>query len=155
MRLPRRTFFLAAPAALTLAAFRQAPRLYGMEVSKDVTCGCCSVWVERMRESGRFRVNATDRADMAAFKRSVGLPPALASCHTAIVMGYVIEGHVPAADIIRLIDQKPKGVVGLAVPGMPRGSPGMEMRDGSRDAYKVLAFKADDSTHVFASYPGA
>ncbi len=90
---------------------------------------------------------------MAAVKARYGVPSALYSCHTAIVDGYVIEGHVPAAEIQRLLQERPPDIIGLAVPGMPVGSPGMESPDGTTQPYQVFAFSADGTTRVFASYP--
>ena len=118
-------------------------------VYKDPNCGCCKSWVEHLRKHG-FEVVAKDTADMTAIKRTGRVPEALHSCHTAFVNGFVIEGHVPAADIQRLLAEKPR-VAGIAVPGMPIGSPGMEM--GSRvDRYDVIAFNRDGSTRVFARH---
>ena len=117
-------------------------------VYKDANCGCCKSWIEHLVKHG-YRVDAKDSPDMTEIKRSLGVPDALTSCHTAVVNGYLIEGHVPAADIARLLKTKPK-VAGLAVPGMPMGSPGME---GSRtQKYDVLSFDKAGKTKVFASY---
>lgn len=117
-------------------------------VYKDPNCGCCKSWIEHLIKHG-YRVDAKDTSGMAEIKRSLGVPDDLTSCHTGVVAGYVIEGHVPAADIARLLKKKPK-VVGLAVPGMPMGSPGME---GPRtDRYKVLSFDKAGKTKTFASY---
>jgi hypothetical protein len=119
-------------------------------VYKDPSCGCCTKWVSHLQANG-FVPEVHDRSDMDALKNSVGVPSALRSCHTAVVGKYVIEGHVPAADVKRLVAQKPAGTLGLAVPGMPVGSPGMEM--GNRtDRYEVLAFSAAGSTRVFAKH---
>lgn len=116
-------------------------------VYKSPTCGCCSKWVDHMTASG-FKVIAHDTSNMQAVKTKLGVPDAMASCHTAVVNGYVIEGHVPAADIQRLLREKPN-VKGLAVPGMVMGSPGME---GSRsDTYNVIAF-GEGKTSVFARH---
>src|SRR5437868_2654705 len=106
------------------AADRQAP-IPSITVFKDPNCGCCKDWVEHLRKHA-FKVVAKDTSDVSGIKRSGRVPPQLVSCHTAFVNGYVIEGHVPAADIRRLLKEKPK-VAGLAVAGMPAGSPGMEM----------------------------
>lgn len=139
--------------ALTTAAIRARPQ-DGVDkkpvitVYKDPSCGCCKKWVEYLVKHG-YRVNAKDTPDMQAIKASLGVPDKLASCHTAVVNGYLIEGHVPAADIQRLLTQKPK-IAGLAAPGMPAGSPGME---GPRSqAYQVLAFDKKGETRVFASH---
>ena len=117
-----------------------------MVVYKDPNCGCCQSWVDLMRKAG-FEVASRDTPDMAAMKRRYKVPGALASCHTALVGGYVIEGHVPADLIQRLIKQKP-AAVGLAVPGMPTGSPGME--GSPKQAYEVLLFDAGGKTLVYA-----
>jgi hypothetical protein len=117
-------------------------------VYRDPGCGCCKNWIEHLIKHG-YRVDAKDTPDMTAVKHTLGVPDRLAACHTAIVNGYLIEGHVPAADIARLLEQKPK-VAGLAVPGMPMGSPGME---GPRSQhYQVLSFDKAGKTKVFASY---
>jgi hypothetical protein len=120
-----------------------------MTVFRDPSCGCCEAWAEKAR-SQNFAVTVIDRPDMAAIKRRHGVPEELASCHTAIVAGYAIEGHVPFADLRRLLADKPSGIRGLAVPGMPRGSPGMEMPDGAKDAFQVMAFDAEGRATVFS-----
>jgi hypothetical protein len=137
---------LVAPNAVAQA------RLHDMHVSRDAGCGCCATWVDLMRRSGRFRVTLTNEADMAAVKRRLGVPSDLASCHTAMVAGFAVEGHVPAPDILRLIETSPRGVRGIAVAGMPIGSPGMEQAGMGRDAFEVVAFGADGARHVFARY---
>lgn len=119
-------------------------------VYKDPSCGCCTKWVEHLRSAG-IRPVVQDRSDMDALKDSLGVPTALRSCHTAVAGKYVIEGHVPAADVRRLLKTAPRGVVGIAVPGMPAGSPGMEM-GGRADRYDVVAFAANGATHVFAHH---
>lgn len=122
-----------------------------MQVYKSPTCGCCKAWVAKMREAG-FDVRVTDLDDAAlqAEKAKRGVGDNLASCHTAVVNGYIVEGHVPAADIQRMLQEKP-AVAGLAAPGMPRGSPGMEM-GGAKDAYDVVAFTKLGKTYVFAHH---
>ena len=115
---------------------------------KSPTCGCCSEWVEHMEDAG-FVVEAQDVSDLAAVKQEQQVPGELQSCHTAIVDGYVIEGHVPEADIRRLLKDRP-AVAGLTVPRMPMGSPGME---GPRhDNYDVLTFTSSGDTTVFGRY---
>ena len=117
-------------------------------VYKDPDCGCCKAWVEYMTKHG-YRVDAKDTRDIATIKSNLGVPTALQSCHTALVGGYIIEGHVPAEDITRLLKQKPR-IAGLAVPGMPAGSPGME---GPRPVhYQVIAFERSGKTSVFANH---
>jgi hypothetical protein len=120
-----------------------------VKVWKDPSCGCCSGWVEHLRRSG-FTVSAIDTADLAAIKGALGVPGELASCHTAKIDTYVIEGHVPAAAIQRLLAERPVAL-GLAVPGMPIGSPGME--GGTPQLYDVVLFGAQ-STTVFGRYIG-
>lgn len=120
-----------------------------IHVYKSPTCGCCTAWVDHLKSNG-FDVEATETNDMNRVKIDAGLTRNLASCHTAFVGDYVIEGHVPADDIRRLIANAPKAK-GLTVPGMPAGSPGMEM--GSRkDHYEVLMFNDQGQTKVFSEY---
>ena len=130
----------------TATAFAQiAPKV---EVFKSASCGCCGAWVEHLRQNG-FQVIAHDVGDVPAERRKLGMPDRLGSCHSAKVGGYVIEGHVPAADIRRLLKEKPKAL-GLAVPSMPPGSPGME---GPRAIpYDTLLVARDGTTRVFASH---
>lgn len=122
-----------------------------LQVYKDPTCGCCTNWVEHLRKAG-FTATVTSSDDMAAVKDARKVPKQARSCHTAIVNGYVVEGHVPAADVQRLLKTRPAGVVGLAVPGMPVGSPGMEVAGGRVQAFDVLAFDKDGRTSVFTSH---
>ncbi len=125
-----------------------APKKPTITAYKDASCGCCKSWVEHLIKHG-YRVDAKDTPDMAEVKRALGVPDALKACHTGVVGGYLIEGHVPAAEIARLLKEKPK-VAGLAVPGMPMGSPGME---GPRTQhYQVLSFDKTGKTKIFASY---
>ncbi|MCH2169624.1 DUF411 domain-containing protein [Myxococcota bacterium] len=119
-----------------------------VQVYKTPTCGCCSKWIEHLEANG-FSVESHDLPSLAALKRSNGVPRSLSSCHTAFVDGYVIEGHVSAQDIERLLEQRPT-VAGLVVPGMPIGSPGMEGRNPQR--YDVLTFTADGETSVFSTH---
>lgn len=123
-------------------------RLAAMTVYRDPSCGCCEAWAELARQAG-YQVALVDRPDMPAIKAKLGIPEALASCHTATVGGYAIEGHVSLEDVARLLKDKPEGIRGIAVPGMPRGSPGMEMPDGSKDSFQVMAFDATGRTTVF------
>jgi hypothetical protein len=136
--------------AAVLPAMARAAAPARITVYKDPSCGCCTKWVEHLRASG-FRPVVQDRSDMDALKDSLGVPAALRSCHTAVAGKYVIEGHVPAADVTRLMSAAPKGVLGIAVPDMPAGSPGMEM-PGRRDRYDVVAFTANGTTSVFARH---
>jgi hypothetical protein len=125
-----------------------APKPPIVTVYKDASCGCCKTWVAHLIKHG-FQVDAKDTPDMSDVKRALAVPDALTACHTAVVNGYLIEGHVPAADIARLLKEKPK-VAGLAVPGMPMGSPGME--GPRKQHYQVLSFDKNGKTKIFASY---
>lgn len=117
-------------------------------VYKSPTCGCCNAWIDHLKQNG-FEVTAHDTANMSSVKNALGVRHEHASCHTAEVGGYVIEGHVPANEIKRLLNEQPP-VHGLAVPGMPMGSPGME---GHRnDPYQVLTFDANGDSTVYADY---
>ncbi|BBB12029.1 DUF411 domain-containing protein [Sphingopyxis sp. FD7] len=138
-------FTLAASAAIIGTAHAANPVMF-----RDAGCGCCLKWLEQVKASFGRKVTVVNSADMAAVKDKQGVPQALRSCHTVLVGGYVIEGHVPAKDIARLLREKPKGVKGLAVGGMPIGSPGMEHGD-HREAYKVMTF-GPGGQRVYASY---
>lgn len=119
-----------------------------VHVYKTPTCGCCKAWVAYMEQAG-FRTETEDMPNVDAVKQRLGVPGHLASCHTAVIGDYVIEGHVPADAIRRLLAERPE-VAGLAVPGMPMGSPGME--GPRKDPYDVIAFGTDGGEFVFASY---
>lgn len=120
-------------------------------VYKDPTCGCCAKWVEHLQQQG-FVATVTEVANVDDVKTKNHVPQQARSCHTALVRGYVIEGHVPAADIQRLLKERPAGVVGLAVPGMPIGSPGMEVPGMKAQPFNVVAFDKDGGTTVFAAH---
>ena len=137
-----RAALAAAPAAFA------APALPPVEVWKSPTCGCCAKWVEHLEANG-FKVQVRDQGNTVARQRA-GIAQALGSCHTALVGGYAIEGHVPAADILRLLRERPVAI-GLAVPGMPIGSPGME-QGNQRDRYDVLLVARNGKTSVFATH---
>ena len=107
---------------------------------RDPGCGCCVQWAAQVRKAFGRSITIIDDADRAALQRKVGLPVELASCHTALIDGFAFEGHVPIADVKRLLASKPKGVRGLAVAGMPIGSPGMEVPGRAADRYPVVAF---------------
>ncbi|WP_420614944.1 DUF411 domain-containing protein [Candidatus Palauibacter sp.] len=119
-----------------------------IKVYKSPTCGCCALWVDHMREAG-FELDVEDTDDMIGVKVDAGLPLQLQSCHTALVDGYVFEGHIPAEVIARFLAEKPSAS-GLAVPGMPIGSPGMEFGDRV-DPYDVLQFDATGNTSIYDS----
>jgi len=147
MQIERRRMLLAAAGA-ALVAGRAGAALAAaappVTVYKNVACGCCGGWVEHMRRSG-FEVRVVDVPDVSPYKRRLGVPDELASCHTAEIGGYAIEGHVPAADIRRLLRERPSAA-GLALPGMVPSSPGME---GPRTPYATLVFSADGRAGVF------
>lgn len=141
---------LAALVAATLVAVPAITRAtpVAMEIWKDPSCGCCTEWVEHLRANG-FAVKVNDTGNGAA-RAKLGMPIKYGSCHTGRVGSYAIEGHVPAREIHRLLAEKPKAI-GLAVPGMPVGSPGME-QGSQRDPYDVLLVRAANDATVFASY---
>ena len=132
----------------TVSAFSKSPSdVTTITVYKTPTCGCCTKWVNHLREQG-FQVTAYDISDLTPIKKKYGVPNALSACHTAIVDGYVVEGHVPADVILRLLKERPK-VVGITVPSMPMGSPGMEGKYS--EPYDVLTFDQDGKTQVYTS----
>ncbi len=141
---------LVAGVIATLVVVLQTPRTLADEVVvyKSPSCGCCGRWVEHMRQAG-FRVRVEDLADVTPTKARLGVPRRLYSCHTARVGDYLVEGHVPAEQVKRLLKERP-AVAGLSVPGMPMGSPGME--GPRKDAYAVVAFTSDGSTSIYARY---
>ena len=126
-----------------------AQRDVTIDVYKTPTCGCCALWVKHLEENG-FKTRVTEMDDLSEVKKKQGVPAKATSCHTAVIDGYAIEGHVPAADVRRLLKERP-AVAGLAVPGMPLGSPGMEFGD-TKQPYDVLAFDKAGQMKVFASY---
>lgn len=149
-----RRAWLAGTAVLALASSTMiayaAPAT--LQVWKDPNCSCCKDWIAHLEKNG-FATTVIEQGNSAARAR-LGMPQKFGSCHTALVQGYVIEGHVPAADIQRLLKEKPKAL-GLSVPGMPIGSPGMDgpAYGGRRDAYQVLLIQRDGSNTVFNTYP--
>lgn len=132
---------------VTALAAAQAPGPQDLTVYKDAGCGCCKLWVEHMKSAG-FSVTAHDVSDINAVKRDMGVPASLASCHTGMVGGYLVEGHVPADVVQKMLAAKP-AIMGLAVPGMPIGSPGMEF-GGRKDPYDIIAFEKSGKTTVYA-----
>ena len=135
--------------AMVSAFAASAANAAQMTVHKSPYCGCCAKWIEHAEKHG-FTVKVVQTEDMAGVKKRLGVPDRLASCHTTQVGGYFIEGHVPAADIKRLLAQKPKAA-GIAVPGMPLGSPGMEA-GGQRQPYATILVQRDGTTKVFAQH---
>ncbi len=145
----RRTFLAAALAsACSTPLLAATPASPVITVYKDEACGCCAAWVDHLRQSG-FAVDAKNVPDTAVYRKKFGIPDALASCHTGQVGGYALEGHVPAADIRRLLAARP-AARGLAVPAMPAGSPGME--GPRRDPYDVLLVQMDGKHTVYRHY---
>ena len=147
----RRTLLQAIlVAAFPIPALSRAAAAPLVEVYKSAGCGCCEGWIEHLKANG-FAVKAQDVGDPGAYRQKFGIPNDLGSCHTGFVQGYAVEGHVPAADIKRMLVEKPKAK-GLAVPSMPLGSPGME--GPRKDPYDVFLVKADGSTSVYHHYSG-
>ena len=153
-----RRSFVAQATGMALAAV-SGERLWAqlsrfppakLTVFKSPTCGCCSKWVDHVKAAG-FTVEVHDEEEMDPVKDRLGVPPDLRSCHTAQLEGYLIEGHVPAEDIKRLLAGRPK-LAGLAVPGMPKSTPGMAVPGEPAEAYTVVSFQKDGSTQVFARH---
>ena len=136
---------------MLLAACTGAAQAASFTMYRDPSCGCCEAWATHMRQRDRHEVATFDHPDMASVKTQNGVPDDLRSCHTMIADRYVIEGHVPAAEVERLLAERPDWVEGLAVAGMPLGSPGMEA-GGKVQPYQVIAF-GNGRREVFASYP--
>ena len=138
-------------ALVTSTAARPAPQPATAPLTITVyhspTCGCCKKWVEYLKADG-FTVKSIEQADLTDIKAELGVAPKLRSCHTAVIAGYVIEGHVPAADIKRLLNEKPR-ITGLTAPGMPQSAPGMDM---GKEPFEVLAFDGKGATTVWAMH---
>lgn len=141
---------LAASAAATALPTLAANKLPLAEVFKSPSCGCCGAWVDHLKEAG-FTVRVVEVDDTTVTRKRYGLPDKFGSCHTGIVNGYVVEGHVPATEIKRLLTAKPVAI-GLSVPGMPVGSPGMEYGE-RKDPYDVFLIDKGGRETVFAHYP--
>ncbi|MBA1158905.1 DUF411 domain-containing protein [Microvirga mediterraneensis] len=148
----RRAFVAGLAGAVLASPLRASEGLPKVVVTKDPNCGCCSGWADHLKQAG-FPVEIAETAEISRVKARLGVPQALASCHTAEVGGYVIEGHVPAASIKRLLAERPQAA-GLAVPGMPVGSPGMEVEGMEPDTYEVVLF-GPSGQRTFARYRGA
>lgn len=142
---------LVGPLMLALAACSTAAQAATYTMFRDPGCGCCLQWAGHVEHEMEAEVNAVDSPDMAKVKTDHGVPEELRGCHTMVVDGYVIEGHVPAEAIAKLLRERPAGISGLAVPGMPMGSPGMEA-GGRIQPYQVIAF-GPAGKKVFANYP--
>ena len=154
--LSRRTILAAGAGLFALSALPAKARSLDnqMLVMKDPNCGCCGAWIEIVEAAG-FIVTTELSAGTALmrYKSDNGIPEAMASCHTARIGGYMLEGHVPVADIRRILEERPEAI-GLAVPGMPYGSPGMGP-ESEREAYDVLLIRKDGTSEVFTHYPAA
>lgn len=137
--------------ALLLSTTALAAEPVLIEVYRDANCGCCKAWISHLEDNG-FTVHDRVVEDMPALKTRLGVPPRLGSCHTGMIDGKFVEGHVPAADIHKLREQP--DLLGAAVPGMPMGSPGMEL-GARRDAYQVIGLQDDGRERVLARYPGS
>lgn len=140
---------VALGGAFAAASSDAAQTLPAVTVYKDPNCGCCSLWVRHMEQAG-FAVTAIETSNMPAQRAKLGVPQHVQSCHTSVVDGFVVEGHVPADDVKQLLKARPR-VKGIAVPGMPIGSPGME-QGSVRHAYSVLTFDETGRTTVFAQH---
>ncbi|MCK9798720.1 metal-binding protein [Pseudomonas chlororaphis] len=141
---------LAALSALFLSSLVQAAELIPIDVHRDANCGCCKQWVKHLEANG-FQVNDHVESNMSAVKQRLGVAPRLASCHTAVINGKFVEGHVPADQVLAL--SKRDDLLGVAAPGMPMGSPGMEMDGMGADAYQVIGLTRDGQDVVVADYP--
>jgi hypothetical protein len=139
------------PTATLQPSSTAADKPIDIVVYRSPTCGCCGKWMEHLKENN-FNVKEIRTGEVQEIKDKYGVTQEMASCHTAIVDGYVIEGHVPANDIKTLLKTKPK-VVGITVPGMPTGTPGMEMGD-EKEAYDVMSFDREKHYQIFTSYKG-
>jgi hypothetical protein len=155
-KLDRRSILLAAGATpllvLSAGACAAPSNALTIKVYKDPTCGCCTAWVEHLKGAG-FTATVETRDDMNDIKEQLGVPSDLASCHTGVINGYAIEGHVPAEDIKRLVASRATAK-GLAVPGMPINSPGMELPGEPNERYTVWLFQADGKRTAFAQHGG-
>ncbi|WP_461538265.1 DUF411 domain-containing protein [Spongorhabdus nitratireducens] len=144
-----KAFFAATTLMLVSLQGFAAQSLPTITVFKSPTCGCCTGWVKHLEEN-RFKVKSFNVDDVTVYKKEADLPYGMGSCHTAFVGDYAVEGHVPAADIKRMLSEKP-AIRGLTVPGMPMGSPGMDFGP-QKDAYKTYSYTEDGQTQVFASH---
>lgn len=151
----RRRLFLTAlaVAGVTRSAAAQPAGRRRLRVWRDPGCGCCSGWLEHMRAAG-FAVEDNLVPSPAPARRMLGIPSDLLSCHAAAVDGYALEGHVPAAAVLRLLAERPADIRGLAVPAMPVGSPGMEVPGEPEDSYDVIAFDGGAGRRVFMRFRG-
>jgi hypothetical protein len=149
MMIDRRTMIGLLAATIPAAACAKPAKAAELRIYKSPSCGCCGAWVDHVKASG-LKAVVQDMEDVTPIARKAGVPDRLRSCHTAVIDGYFVEGHVPASDIRKLLRERPKAR-GLAVPGMPIGSPGME-QGNRRDAYETLLVMQDGSTRVFVKH---
>jgi hypothetical protein len=140
---------LSAGCALMAGLAKAAPKLPDVVAFRNPGCACCENWAKLMEKAG-FKVKMSDDADLPARRKGLGIPASLAGCHIAQIEKYIIEGHAPVGDILRLLNERPSAM-GLAVPGMPAGSPGMET-GGEAEKYSVLLFQADGSSKVYSQH---
>jgi hypothetical protein len=150
--LNRRSMLVSAAALIAVAPSCTAASAQKIKVYKDASCGCCGAWVDHLKAAG-FATEVDDSQDMASIKAKYGVPDDLTSCHTGVIEGYAIEGHVPVDDIKRLLKEKPKAL-GIAVPGMPVNSPGMEVPGEANERYTVWLFQKDGTRTAFAEHGG-
>ncbi len=153
MKLTKHLLFLLLLSSMNVFA-ESMPSIFNANeavVYRSPTCGCCKKWVDHLEDKG-FKVQDNVTEDMNAIKDKYGVPRNLASCHTAIINGYVVEGHVPADDIIKMMAERPE-ISGISVPGMPVGTPGMEM-GGKKDPFKVISFDEKNQYKIYNQYEG-
>lgn len=141
---------LAALSALLVGSLAQAAELIPIDVHRDANCGCCKKWIEHLQANG-FKVNDHVESNMSEVKQRLGVVPRLASCHTAVIDGKFVEGHVPADQVLAL--RQRDDLLGVAAPGMPMGSPGMEMDGMPADAYQIIGLTKEGQDVVVADYP--
>lgn len=146
----KNTLRLAALSALFITSLAQAAAPIPIEVHRDANCGCCKAWIKHLEANG-FKVEDHVESNMSAVKQRLGVAPRLASCHTAVIDGKFVEGHVPAEQVLALRNRS--DLLGIAAPGMPMGSPGMEMDGMPADAYQVIGLTKDGQDVVVADYP--
>jgi len=146
----KNTLRLAALSALFITSLAQAAAPIPIEVHRDANCGCCKAWIKHLEANG-FKVEDHVESNMSAVKQRLGVAPRLASCHTAVMDGKFVEGHVPAEQVLALRNRS--DLLGIAAPGMPMGSPGMEMDGMPADAYQVIGLTKDGQDVVVADYP--
>ncbi|MBK5541026.1 DUF411 domain-containing protein [Pseudomonas sp. TH05] len=146
----KNTLRLAALSALFVTSLAQAAAPIPIEVHRDANCGCCKEWIKHLEANG-FKVEDHVESNMSAVKQRLGVAPRLASCHTAVIDGKFVEGHVPAEQVLALRNRS--DLLGIAAPGMPMGSPGMEMDGMPADAYQVIGLTKDGQDVVVADYP--